>query len=149
MTGTKTLFAVTLCASFVGCGASHYTMVPSQTKTVANVKRVMRGATRIGCDASGNYDDMMGLFIDCKDGRVALGTPAGGELLDPGGPLEVMCTKSQASKEKCEAIWKELLTEGKAPCDPGDQGAGCGELKCTSTANVAAGAGPCDKLLAE
>lgn len=115
----------------VGCGSSSHTMLTRTAETPDNLTRVMRGGSRSGCDTSGTYDGFSGIFVDCKDGRMVVHKPTGKNMDAPGDPLEVTCFDGLSDPEVCEALWQKVLAAGKANCESGETGPGCGELKCS------------------
>lgn len=38
---------------------------------------MMRGGSRVGCQTSDVYDSLLGIFIDCDEGRLVVGKPTG------------------------------------------------------------------------
>ncbi len=128
MTKSATIAAVLL---LVGCGSSSHTMLTRTAETPDNLTRVMRGGSRAGCETSDTYDSMLGIFIDCEDGRMVVGKPTGENMDASGDPLQVTCFKGLSDPETCEALWKKVMEAGKATCEAGETGPGCGELKCS------------------
>jgi hypothetical protein len=106
-------------------------MLTRTAETPDNLTRVMRGGSRVGCDTSDTYNDFLGIFIDCEDGRMVVGKPTGENTKASGDPLEVHCFDGLSDPEVCEALWQRVLEAGKAKCETGETGPGCGELKCT------------------
>lgn len=117
-----------------GCAASSYhAAIPSVERTESNVSRVLRGARRIGCEASEGWDSFLGVLIDCKEGRITVTHPSGESMKLPGKPIEIGCSGGLGDQADCMAKWKQIYAAGERPCEANESGAGCGELKCSVT----------------
>jgi hypothetical protein len=117
-----------------GCASSSYhAAIPSVERTEPNVNRVLRGARRVGCESSDGWDSFLGVLIDCKEGRIWVGHPSGDNMKLPGKPVEIGCSNGLGDQADCMAKWRQIYAAGERPCEPGEPGAGCGELKCTVT----------------
>ena len=119
---------------------------PGVARTEENVSRVIRGAAREGCQVDDFYDDIIGVIIDCDDGRLVAGHPSGSDMKLPGKPLAVLCVKGLGDQESCEAKWKRIYDAGEAPCNAGEKGPGCGPLKC-SISPGSGGGNSCEQAL--
>lgn len=106
-------------------------MLTRTAETPDNLTRVMRGGSRAGCQTSDTYDGILGIFIDCDNGRMVVGKPTGNNMDAPGDPLQVTCFKGLSDPAECEALWKKVMAGGEAPCKEGETGPGCGELECS------------------
>lgn len=130
------MIALVCLAALEGCGgSSSHTMLTRTAETPENLTRVMRGGSRVGCETSGTYDGMMGIFIDCEGGRMVVGKPSGENMKATGDPLEVNCFDGLSDPKTCESLWKKVMDAGQTACKAGETGPGCGELKCSGAAD--------------
>lgn len=128
-------------AAMCGCATSMYSVtLKNVERSEANISRAMRGAMRTGCEVSETYDSLLGIFIECKEGRIVVGQPSGADMKLPGKPVALLCTRDLSDKEVCEAKWRRIYEGGEAPCKDAEHGPGCGPLQCSGgTANYATG----------
>lgn len=119
------------------CGSKSYTYLSTAAEVEDNINTVMRGAARSGCEVNNHYDSLVGLLIDCEDGRMVVGKPTGANMsaADPKlDPMEVSCHNGLAKDEaECRARFDAFLAQGRSPCAPGEASPGCGALSCGET----------------
>lgn len=126
-----TVLSMAAAVWIMGCGSSTYTLLTRSAEMPDNVQKAMRGGARLGCDVSETYDSLVGVIMDCKDGRIVVSKPTGENMSRPGDPLQVTCFRSLGNQEECEAFWSQIEKKGEAPCSAQETGVGCGELKCS------------------
>lgn len=107
-------FVLLTVAFAIACGSSTTRIRTPLEGDDAMNQALVKGAKDVGCDP-GTPDPMIGLIIDCPEGRIVFGHDSGENMREEKEgepyPIEVLCFDGLA--DKCQQTIDKIVAAGK------------------------------------